>query len=152
METTAFQNYMSSANPNTYQYHFGDWISGNLSAGRQQNKNNLFNQIEAATARQFNAEEAQKNRDWQEYMSNTAYQRKIADLKAAGLNPILAAGGQPASTPSGGAATGSGAGSSGNVKGSFAQFLSGVASMALSAAQLSLSATTTKGFTPGFGR
>lgn len=152
MEATAAQNYMSSANPNTYQYHFGDWISGNLSAGRQQNKNNLFNQIEAATARQFNAEEAQKNRDWQEYMSNTAYQRKMADLKAAGLNPILAAGGQPASTPAGGAGTGSGASSSGNVKGSFAQFLSGVASMALSAAQLSLAANTTKGFTPGFGR
>lgn len=152
MEGTAVQNYMSSADPNTYTYHFGDWISGNLSSGRQQNANNLFNQIEAATARQFNAEEAQKNRDWQEYMSNTAYQRKMADLKAAGLNPILAAGGQPASTPAGGAGTGSGASSSGNVKGSFAQFLSGVASMALSAAQLSLAANTTKGFIPGFGR
>lgn len=140
MNTTAVQNYMSSANPNTYQYHFGDWISGNLSAGRQQNKNNLFNQIEAATARQFNAEEAQKNRDWQEYMSNTAYQRKMADLKAAGLNPILAAGGQPASTPSGGAATGSGAGSAGNVKGSFASFLGSMARVATSAVQVGLNA------------
>lgn len=140
METTAVQNYMSSANPNTYQYHFGDWISGNLSAGHQQNKNNLFNQIEAATARQFNAEEAQKNRDWQERMSNTAYQRKMADLKAAGLNPILAAGGQPASTPSGGAATGSGAGSSGNVKGSFASFLGSMAKVATSAVQVGLNA------------
>lgn len=140
METTAVQNYMSSANPDTYQYHFGDWISGNLSAGRQQNKNNLFNQIEAATARQFNAEEAQKNRDWQERMSNTAYQRKMADLKAAGLNPILAAGGQPASTPSGGAATGSGAGSSGNVKGSFASFLGSMAKVATSAVQVGLNA------------
>lgn len=140
METTAVQNYMSSANPNTYQYHFGDWISGNLSAGRQQNKNNLFNQIEAATARQFNAEEAQKNRDWQERMSNTAYQRKMADLKAAGLNPILAAGGQPASTPSGGAATGSGAGSAGSVKGSFASFLGSMAKVATSAVQVGLNA------------
>lgn len=140
MEATAVQNYMSSANPNTYQYHFGDWISGNLSAGRQQNRNNLFNQIEAATARQFNAQEAQKNRDWQERMSNTAYQRKMADLKAAGLNPILAAGGQPASTPSGGAATGSGAGSSGNVKGSFASFLGSMARVATSAVQVGLNA------------
>lgn len=40
--------------------------------------------------RQWSSAEAQKERDWQTEMSNSAYQRSVADMKAAGINPILA--------------------------------------------------------------
>lgn len=71
-----------------------DGIVGSLVSGiggLVQNKDN----------QEFAHEEAGLNRDFQKQMSNTAYQRGMADMKAAGLNPILAYQKGPASSPSG---------------------------------------------------
>lgn len=54
-------------------------------------------------ANAFQANEAQKNRDFQQQMSDTSYQRAVADMQNAGLNPALlyGSGSNGASTPSG---------------------------------------------------
>lgn len=70
-------------------------------------QNNALAVKNAQAEMNFNSAEAKKNRDWQEKMSNTAHQREVADLIAAGLNPVLSAGGTGASTPTGSSASGS---------------------------------------------
>lgn len=69
----------------------------------------VYNHIENQTAMNFNSTEALANREWQERMSNTAYQRAVKDMREAGLNPILAFQNGGASTPGGSTATISGA-------------------------------------------
>jgi hypothetical protein len=59
----------------------------------------------AMGSQQFNADQAAVNRDYQTYMSNTSMLRRVEDLKAAGLSPMLAYSQGGASTPSGATAS-----------------------------------------------
>lgn len=72
---------------------------------------NTANQL-VKEEREFNAAEAQKNREWQEYMSNTAFQRQVADLEKAGINPYFALSGGGATVGSGSSASSNGFASS----------------------------------------
>lgn len=96
---------MSAAN----EYNTEAWNQAAAWNEKMWQKQADFNAEQAQLNRDFNAAEAQKLRDWQTNMANTSYQRAMADMSAAGLNPILAYSQGGANVPGGAAGSGTAA-------------------------------------------
>jgi len=109
---------------------FGEWwntVNGSKAL-------NQFNAQEAQKERDYNARQAELQRQYEERLSNSTYQRTVADMRAAGVNPAMLSGltgGNLASTPSGSAASSSGASASSSAGSGVAKTILGAVALLL---------------------
>lgn len=137
----------------------GNLAGGMISSAGAADRNAMsWQQMQAqqAFAREqsaWSADQAQKQMDFQERMSNSQYQRGMADMRAAGLNPILAYSQGGASSPGGAIGSTQGAGGAqfenameglGHGVSSAGQFARNAADLALTKEQIGNTASTTQ--------
>lgn len=92
----------------------------------------------------FNALEAQKQRDWEQYLSNTSFSRAKSDLLNAGLNPYMLYGQGGASSPVGSTAHSANAVGSNSSGSQFSSLLTSLLGNAISLANANLRSETYK--------
>lgn len=91
-----------------YGFNSGQAAMANDYTSMMWDKSAAWNEMMFERQMEFNREQAQAQRDWEEHMRATAYQTAVKDMESAGLNPILAVTG-------GGIQTGSGSGGAASV-------------------------------------
>lgn len=78
----------------------GAAIVGDIMSQQGQSATNAANVQIAQEQMQFQQQQTQQVENWETNLSDTAMQRRVADLRSAGLNPLLAVGQGGASQPS----------------------------------------------------
>lgn len=130
----------SSSNPSSpssyTDYSFAEYLEGLFSSvGAEQELNRLFNAEQAQKNREFQSSEAAIQRAWYEEQSNSSYQRAVRDLVSAGLNPVLAVSQGGASVSSTAVPAGSNASVTGAQGDTLSSVLNALASVASSVAE-----------------
>lgn len=128
---TKLYNKKTKTNNNMWGAVIGAAVSA-VAAIASAASNRKFQKKTMREQNEFNSNEAQVTREWNEQMDNTKYQRQVADMQAAGVNPALAMNGGVTTQATSNATASSGSGIPGGLD------LSSVMQMAVQMQQLKL--------------